>query len=66
MRCGAISARRLGSCPKPVRLRPQIRGSGEGIDTGVLPPLGFISEAMELAVVSTAKRDRELVAHLAS
>jgi hypothetical protein len=49
-----------------VRLRPQHRGSSQGINTGFLPPLGFITAAMELAVVTTAERDRELVAHLAS
>jgi hypothetical protein len=47
-------------------LRPQLRGGGKGVDTGVLPPLGFIAAAMKLAVVTTAKRDRELVTHLAS
>jgi hypothetical protein len=49
-----------------MRLRPQYRGSSQGINTGSLPPLGFIAATMELAVVATAEWDREFVAHLAS
>jgi hypothetical protein len=49
-----------------VRLRPQHRGSGERINAGFFPPLGLIATPMKLAVVTTAKRYRELVAHLAS
>jgi hypothetical protein len=47
-------------------LRPELLGTGEGIDTGFVPPLGFITAAVEFAVMTTAKRNRELVAHLAS
>jgi hypothetical protein len=41
--------------------------SGRGrIDTGLLPPGGFIAAAMDLAVMSPAKRNRKLIADLAA
>jgi hypothetical protein len=49
-----------------VCLGPQLRGRGEWIGAKAPPPLGFIATAMNFAVVNTAERNRELVAHLAS
>jgi hypothetical protein len=46
-------------------LPPQCRGDGEGIDSGLGPPFAFITTAVDLTMVDTTKRDRELVAHLA-
>jgi hypothetical protein len=59
------SARGRDSRPKRVRLRPQCRGDSKGIDSGPGPPFGFITAAVDLAMVDTAKRNRKLVAHLA-
>jgi hypothetical protein len=36
------------------------------IDCSLLPPRQFIAAAMDLAVVRTAQRHRELIAHLAT
>jgi hypothetical protein len=55
----------LDSRAERVRLRPQGRGDGKGIDSGPGPPFGFITAAVDLTMVDTAKRDRELVARLA-
>jgi hypothetical protein len=57
--------RGLDSSPKRVRLRPQCRGDSERIDSGLRPPFGFITAAVDLTMMDTAKRDRELVADLA-
>ena len=47
-------------------LQPQ-RASGDGrIDTGLIPPGGFIAAAMDLAMMSPAERNRELIADLAA
>jgi hypothetical protein len=62
---GYRRARGLDSRPELVRLRPQCQGDCEGIDSGLGPPFGFITAAVDLTMVNTAKRDRELVAHLA-
>ena len=44
-------------------LQPQRAGSDGRIDTGLFPPRGFIATAMDLAVVATAQRHGELIAH---
>src|SRR2546421_9801476 len=46
-------------------LCPQGRGHNERIETELVPPFRFVAVAVDLAVVGTAKRHRELVAHLA-
>jgi hypothetical protein len=46
-------------CVEPQRARGDRR-----IDTGLPPPCGFIAAAMDLAVVPSAKRHGELIAHL--
>src|ERR1700691_2729471 len=48
-----------------MRLQPKCAGEPNGIDTGLLPPCGFIVAAMDLTVVATAQWDGELIAHLA-
>jgi hypothetical protein len=47
-----------------MRVQPQRAGVRGRIDTGVLPPRGFITTAMDLTVVTAAQRYGELVAHL--
>jgi hypothetical protein len=56
-------AGRLQSGPKRARLRPQCGSDGEGIDTGLVPPFGFVAAAVDLAMVNPAERHRKLVAH---
>ena len=46
-----------------MRLQPQRAGGDGRIDTGLLPPSGFIATAMDLAVVAPAQRHGELIAH---
>ncbi len=48
-----------------MRLQPQGAGAHNRIDADLAPPPGFIAVAMDLAMVSPAKRDRELIAGLA-
>ena len=49
-----------------MRVQPQRAGVRGRIDTGVLPPRGFITTAMDLTVVTAAQRDGELVADLST
>jgi hypothetical protein len=49
-----------------MRLQPQRAGGNDRIDTGLLPPSGFIATAMDLTVVTAAQRDGELVADLST
>jgi hypothetical protein len=48
-----------------MRLQPQAAGDDRRIYAEVLPPSGFIATAVDLAMMSPAQRDRELIAHLA-
>ncbi len=48
-----------------MRLKPQGPGSGERIDSGLAPPLSFITMAMELTMMPAAQRHGELIADLA-
>ena len=47
-------------------MRPQPKGAGthNRIDAGLAPPSGFITAAVGLAMMPTAKRDGELIADL--
>lgn len=49
-----------------MRLQPQYPGLHERIDSGFGPPCGFIAMAMQFAMMSSAKRDRKLVAGFAA
>jgi hypothetical protein len=55
--------RGLQSRPKGARLRPQRRSEGEGVDTDLVPPFGFITAPVDLAMVNPAERHRKFVAH---
>jgi hypothetical protein len=46
--------------------QPKSASRGGGIDTSLVPPGGFIPRAMDLAMVTAAERNRELVAHFAA
>jgi hypothetical protein len=46
-------------------LKPQRAGGDGRINPGLAPPSGFIAVAMDLAVVASAQRNRELIADLA-
>src|SRR5439155_16162135 len=48
------------------RLCPQGRRDNKRVETELVPPFGFIAATVDLAMVSTAERHRELVAHLAA
>jgi hypothetical protein len=60
--------RELGNRPNRARLRPQGRGNEVRVrvDTEPVPPCGFIAAAVDLAMVNTAERHRELVAYFAT
>src|SRR6516225_10164485 len=45
-------------------LEPERTGTDGRIDTSFFPPRGFIATAMHLAMMTTAERDRELIADL--
>ena len=47
-------------------MRPQGRGDHPRVDAELVPPFGFIAVTVDLAMVSTAERHREFVAHLAA
>ena len=47
-------------------LQPQRASRGGWIDTGLVPPRGFVTAAMHLAMMSSAKGHGELVADLAA
>jgi hypothetical protein len=44
-----------------MRLRPQARGNGQGIDCLFLPPNALVAPPMEFAMVQPADRDGEAV-----
>ena len=54
------------SCRQRMRLQPQRAGGDGRIDTGLLPPSGFVATAMDLTVVAPAQRHSELVADFSS
>ena len=58
--------RQLGNRPTQARLRPEGRGNEVRVDTEPAPPCGFIAAAVDLAMVNSAERHRELVAHFAA
>ena len=47
-------------------MRPQSCGNEMRVDTNPVPPCGFVAAAVDLAMVNTAERHRELVAHFAT
>ena len=47
-------------------LSPKLTGGLDGVDAGVLPPDGFITDAVHQSMMDAAERHRELVAHLAA
>jgi hypothetical protein len=49
-----------------MRLQPQHTGRRRRIDSKLAPPVGFVAAAVDLAMVSAAARDRELVADFAA
>src|SRR5579863_5323809 len=49
-----------------MRLQPQRTGTRERIDGGSVPPSRFVTMAMQLAMMATAKGDSELIADLAA
>ena len=56
----------LRSCRQRMRLQPQRAGSDGWINAGLFPPCGFIATAMDLAMMASAQRHGELIAHLAA
>jgi hypothetical protein len=54
------------SCRKGMRFQPQHTGCDGRIKACGFPPCGFVAAAVNLAMMSPAQRDRELVADLAS
>ncbi len=49
-----------------MRLQPQRMGRDGWINSSGPPPCGFIAAAVDLAMVSSAQRDGEFIAYLAS
>src|SRR5215469_10656089 len=47
-------------------LQPKRASRGGSIDTGLVPPRSFFTAAMHLAMMTTAERDRELIANLSA
>ena len=46
--------------------RPKSRGDGEWLNRELLPPIGFLTGTVKLAVVRTTERYDVFVAHFAS
>jgi hypothetical protein len=44
-------------------LRPKLFGNLKGVDIQVMPPRQFVTGLMQLLVMVTTERDRELIAH---
>ena len=59
-------ARQLDNRPTQARLRPEGRGNEVRVDPEPAPPCGFITAAVDLAMVNSAERHRELIAHFAA
>jgi hypothetical protein len=47
-------------------LQSELPSSSRGVNSGIGPPRGFIAAAMHLAMMTTAERDRELIANFAA
>ena len=47
-------------------LQPKHASRGCSINTGLVPPRGFVAAAMHLAMMTTAERDRELVTNFSA
>ena len=47
-------------------LQPKRASRDGSIDTGLVPPRTFVTAAMHLAMMTTAERDRELIANFAA
>ena|SRR6516164_7893853 len=47
-------------------LQPKRASRDGSVDTGLVPPRGFITTAMHLAMMTTAEWDRELIANLSA
>ena len=47
-----------------MRLQPQAPGGDGRINASIFPPCGFIATAMDLAMMASAQRHRELIADL--
>jgi hypothetical protein len=59
-------AQHLDIHPTQARLRPEGRRNQVRVDPEPAPPCGFIAAAVDLAMVNSAERHRELVAHFAA
>jgi hypothetical protein len=59
-----VDAHFIRSCRQRMRLQPKRAGTDTGVDTGLLPPRGFIATAMDLAMMAAAQRHGELIACL--
>ena len=57
--------RGLPDCRQRTRFEPKRAGCCGGIEASLLPPSGFVADAVHLAMVSAAQRDGELIADLA-
>ena len=47
-------------------LQPKHASRGCSINTGLVPPRGFVAAAMHLAMMTTTERDRELIANFSA
>ena len=47
-------------------LSPKLTGGLDWVDTGIVPPRGFIADAVHQSMMNAAERHRELVARLAA
>jgi hypothetical protein len=47
-------------------LAPKLAGGLDGVDAGILPPSGFIADAVHQPMMDAAERHCELVARLAT
>ena len=63
---GATSAADRSLAASDPRLAPELQGQGHWIDVVGLPPGGFVSPSVKLAMVETTERDRKLVADLSA
>ena len=66
--CGGTLRGRPGPDPPliPSSVVPELAGSLNGVDAGILPPGSFIAYAVHQSMMDTAERHRELVARLAT
>ena len=66
--CRGILRRRSGRDPPLIyaAIVPELPGSLGRVDAGILPPGGFIADAVHQPMMNAAERHRELVARLAA